>query len=295
MNTPKSSKIPQQSDETASSMIPSTQAEQGVSITQQNEALSHLISSSQAGQQVGQQESASSWFQGVFSLENGHWGAKINDIPLGTFKSEIAAARAYDSAALKLFDNDFMRNLLLTGVTINEPLFHGIHNSEVIINMIKDGSYERNYKNFLYYRCHDIPYGDSVVMPTSLDAIKGLIFKELFRKEILLTECQNQNFLILPTKAQLCFEPLKSYRGEVWCEFKDRTNRSWAFQLCLLNNSQVYVFSAGWNKFFREMELRGSDIVLFYHYMDLRNFPDRFSYMIDVIRGVRYPWLLRQY
>ncbi|XP_020585858.1 AP2/ERF and B3 domain-containing transcription factor At1g51120-like [Phalaenopsis equestris] len=292
MDTSKSAEAPQQSGEAASSIISSTQAEQGVSMAQQNEVPSHLISSSQAGQQ--EFAPPPTWFHGVFPLQNGLWGAQINSIPLGTFMSEIAAARAYDSASHMLSGNTFFRNLLLTNVTIHEPSFQSLYSNEVIFNMIRDGSYEPNYIHFLSKNCPNFHYCESVVMPTLLDVKKGFIFKEMFHKELLLIDVEIQNLFILPHQAISCFESFNSNTGPIWIEFKDRTNQSWKFKLCFVHTPPQYMFTEGWNNFFKEMELCVNDIVLFYQYKDQQNFPHRFSYMIDVIRGVRSPRMQRR-
>ncbi|XP_020585856.1 AP2/ERF and B3 domain-containing transcription factor At1g51120-like [Phalaenopsis equestris] len=291
MNTSKSAQSPQQSGEAASSMIPSTQIELEVRLAQQHEGPSCIISSSQAESQAGQQEfrEQSSRFQGVFYLQNSHWGAQINTISLGLFKSEVAAARAYDSASLKLFGNNFMRNLFLTSVTIHESLFQNMYSLEVIINMIKDRSYEPNYINFLWNHYPNFRYGDSLAMPTSMYAIDGTFSKEIFRKELLLTDIQNQNLIVIPDLALLSFHPKNSNTGKRWFDFKDRTNRSWAFQLDYVNTTPDCAFTTGWNKFFNEMELCANDTVVFYRCKNLQNFPDEFFNMIDVIRGIRKP------
>ncbi|XP_020585801.1 AP2/ERF and B3 domain-containing transcription factor At1g51120-like [Phalaenopsis equestris] len=296
MNIPKSVQK-QQSDGATSSRIPSTQAEQVVCMAEQNEGPSHLISSSHAGQLKF--TLPLSKFEGVFCQQNGHWGAKIfiqkNHILLGTFNSQIAAARAYDSAALKLLNNEFLRNLLLTNVTIHEPIFQNMYDPDVIINMIRDGSYEPNYIEFLSNHYPSFRYSDSIVMPSSLDVIEGVLFKEMFRKELLMGDITNENLLVLPNEAQSCFQPFNSNPDELWFEYKDRRNRSWEFQLCPTNNPQTYVITTGWKKFFNEVELRVNDIVLFYRCKDMRSFPCSFFSMIDVIRGAKNHWMQRRY
>lgn len=42
-------------------------------------------------------------FKGVSRRPSGRWGAKCGSIWLGTFRSQSAAARAYDAAALRIF------------------------------------------------------------------------------------------------------------------------------------------------------------------------------------------------
>lgn len=79
-------------------------------------------------------------FKGVVLQQNGHWGAQIyanhQRIWLGTFKSERAAAMAYDSAAIKLHSNDHHRNFPWTNITIQEPGFQELYTTDAVLNMI---------------------------------------------------------------------------------------------------------------------------------------------------------------
>lgn len=95
---------------------------------------------------------SASKFKGVVPLPNGRWGCQIyanhRRIWLGTFKSEKEAAMAYDRAALKLRSGDSRRNTPLTDVTLEEPKFQSYFSTEVVLNMIKDGTYQCKFANF---------------------------------------------------------------------------------------------------------------------------------------------------
>ncbi|CAH8373036.1 unnamed protein product [Eruca vesicaria subsp. sativa] len=94
-------------------------------------------------------------YKGVVQHQNGHWGAQIyikhKRIWLGTFKSSVEAATAYDSASIKLrsFDDNSHRNFPLNAFTVYEPNFQKGYTTEAVLDMIKDGSYQRKFGDFL--------------------------------------------------------------------------------------------------------------------------------------------------
>ncbi|KAK9947362.1 hypothetical protein M0R45_002991 [Rubus argutus] len=93
--------------------------------------------------------SANTKFKGVVPQQNGHWGAQIyanhNRVWLGTFDSEVEAAMAYDSAAIKLRNGECQRNFAWTKETDQEPYFQNLHSQEAVLTMIKDGSYQARF------------------------------------------------------------------------------------------------------------------------------------------------------
>ncbi|XP_020585965.1 putative AP2/ERF and B3 domain-containing protein Os01g0140700 [Phalaenopsis equestris] len=137
-----------------------------------------------------------SWYDGVALQPNSLWGAQIYDnhnlILLGTFKSEISAARVYDSVARKIYGSDFFRNLFLTNLTIHEPSFQSMYTKEAIIDMIRDGSYEPKFMEFIWIHHPNFRYSGFVAWPTSLDTIHGVLFKEMFHKKLILTDMENK-------------------------------------------------------------------------------------------------------
>ncbi|KAJ0084128.1 hypothetical protein Patl1_29873 [Pistacia atlantica] len=92
-------------------------------------------------------------FKGIVPQQNGHWGAQIyanhQRIWLGTFKSEKEAAMAYDSAAIKIRGNDSHRNFPWTDSNNQEPNFQNQFTTEAILNMIRDGTYQPKFADFL--------------------------------------------------------------------------------------------------------------------------------------------------
>ncbi|XP_020585976.1 AP2/ERF and B3 domain-containing transcription factor At1g51120-like [Phalaenopsis equestris] len=249
----------------------------------------YAIPLAQAKQQVSTM--LLSWYDGVALQPNNLWVAQIYDnhnlILLGTFGSEISAARAYDSAARKLYGSDFFRNLLLTNVTIHEPSFQSLHTKEAIIDMIRDGSYEPKFIEFVWIHHPNFRYSGFVAWPTSSDTLHGFLFKEMFHKELILTDMENKEELVLPYQALFYFQTLNSKTDEAWLEFKDKRNRKWAFKCCCRSNNYSYILTAGWDTFANEMELCVNDIVVFYRSRDWGRCPTKIFYMVDIIRGVR--------
>lgn len=214
-------------------------------------------------------------FKGVVFQHNGHWGAQIyanhQRIWLGTFRSEHAAAMAYDSAAAKIFQNNnyshHHRNFPENETTASEYDFQNTFSTEEVLAMIKDGSYQQKLSEFVVRSattrcpCH-------VIMPTVRKGghrEEGYEMKEMFVKELTPSDVGKLNRLVIPKKhAVRHFPAVKSETEEVMVEFEDREGQKWVFRYCYWKSSQSYVFTKGWNKFVKEKGLRPKDVVGFY-------------------------------
>ncbi|GFS46040.1 AP2/B3 transcription factor family protein [Actinidia rufa] len=214
-------------------------------------------------------------FKGVVGQQNGHWGAQIyanhQRIWLGTFKSEIEAAMAYDSAAIKLRSGDSYRNFPWTNVTFQEPNFQSHFSTEEVLIMIKDGSYPSKFADFLRLQ---FPCGDNV---DGLNLVcrpgKGFLCRQLFQKELTPSDVGKLNRLVIPKKYAVRYFPRISEDGnenlingrmeDVNLIFYDRLMRSWKFRYCYWKSSQSFVFTRGWNRFVKENELKEKDMVVF--------------------------------
>ncbi|XP_020585805.1 AP2/ERF and B3 domain-containing transcription factor At1g50680-like [Phalaenopsis equestris] len=231
------------------------------------------------------------WYLGVVPQENGYWVAQIlcidRLISLGTFNSEVAAARAYDTAAITQYGDEFFRNFLLTSVTIHEPSFQSNYSNETIVEMIRNGSYELKLIHFVSNHPRNYHYRGPIEMPSCMDAIQEVFYKKMFHKELTLTDLEHQKVLILPIDARPFFPRVRSNRVQFWLEFKDRMNRTWAFQYFYWSRFQRSILTRGWSKFVSEMQLRADDIVVFYQCWDRRTHPEETFDMVDIIRGLR--------
>lgn len=218
--------------------------------------------------------SAGSKFKGVVSQPNGHWGAQIyanhQRIWLGTFKSEKEAAMAYDSAAIKLRNGFANRNFQWTDITVREPSFQDQFSTEIVLSMIKDGSYASKFSDFLRAQ-------DRRGLPlAALQDPPDTRLRQLFQKELTPSDVGKLNRLVIPKKFALKYFPrisdVKARDGDstsvddVELVFFERSMRSWNFRYCYWKSSQSYVFTRGWNRFAREKKLKSKDRVIFSSY-----------------------------
>ncbi|PKA53239.1 AP2/ERF and B3 domain-containing transcription factor [Apostasia shenzhenica] len=228
---------------------------------------------------------SSARYKGVVLQQNGHWGAQIytqhSRIWLGTFKSERAAARAYDSAAIKLRRSDTHRNFPWTEITVHEPGFQELFTTEALLEMIKDGSYEPKFAEFV--RSFQSPNSGIAANSAAGDG-SDVVCREMFLKELTPSDVGKLNRLVIPKKHATRFLPPVSSDAveELLLEFRDRVNQTWVFRYCYWKSSQSYVFTKGWNKFVKEKGLRAKDTVGFYR-CEERIGPRRSYCMIDVI------------
>ncbi|CAO2836812.1 unnamed protein product [Amaranthus hypochondriacus] len=231
----------------------------------------------------------SSRFKGVVCQQNGHWGAQIyanhHRIWLGTFKTEELAAIAYDSAAIKLRhgnSNEAYRNFPWSNVTMYEPDFQARYSTDQVLNMIKDGSYQIKFGEYLGSITQ-------VQNGVTCDQKKqdGLVCQELFRKELTPSDVGKLNRLVIPKRYALKYFPIQDHDLEL--VFYDQGMKNWKFRYCYWKSSQSFVFTRGWNKFVRVKGLEAKDIVTFYM-CELKgdksdgNENNQF-WMIDVVKG----------
>jgi RAV-like factor len=213
---------------------------------------------------------SASKFKGVVPLPNGHWGCQIyanhQRIWLGTFKSEKEAAMAYDSAAIKLRSGDSRRNFPLTDVTVEEPKFQSYFSTEVVLNMIKDGTYQCKFANFTRTCSQSVETELSLklMMPQSN---QGLTCKQLFQKELTPSDVGKLNRIVIPKKYAIKYFPHISESAEevdgVMLAFYDKSMKLWKFRYCYWKSSQSYVFTRGWNRFVKEKKLKANDTISF--------------------------------
>ncbi|XWS73463.1 hypothetical protein CRYUN_Cryun02cG0131400 [Craigia yunnanensis] len=217
-------------------------------------------------------------FKGVVPQQNGHWGAQIyanhQRIWLGTFKSEKEAAMAYDSAAIKLRSGDSHRNFPWTDLNIQEPNFQNLYTTEDVLNMIRDGSYEAKFADFV-----KILSRKDGKLGTNLN--KNLVHGDiqfsciqLFQKELTPSDVGKLNRLVIPKKyavkhfPYICENDQQSLVGggveDIELVFYDKLMRTWKFRYCYWRSSQSFVFTRGWNRFVKENKLRESDTITFY-------------------------------
>ncbi|KAF9680667.1 hypothetical protein SADUNF_Sadunf06G0145300 [Salix dunnii] len=219
---------------------------------------------------------SASKFKGVVPQPNGHWGCQIYAnhlrIWLGTFKSEKEAAMAYDSAAIKLRSGDSRRNFPPTDLTVEEPKFQSYYSTEVVLSMIKDGTYQSKFADFIRTCSQSVEteLGLKLMMPQSGG---GLKCKQLFQKELTPSDVGKLNRLVIPKKYAIKYFPHVSESAredeaadkidDVMLAFYDKSMKLWKFRYCYWKSSQSYVFTRGWNRFVKEKKLKANDTIAF--------------------------------
>ncbi|OMO99112.1 hypothetical protein COLO4_13512 [Corchorus olitorius] len=240
---------------------------------------------------------SASRFKGVMRQKNGQWGAQLyanhDRIWLGTFKSETDAAMAYDSAAIKFRSADTHRNFPWTEITLQEPKFQSLHSPKAVLAMIRDGSYQYKFMDFLKVQ--------SKTEKVELDfnsvgtyCNNGVTCKQLFQKELTPSDVGKLNRLVIPKKYALKYFPpivgTENVHGEDGSRipkdaelvFYDKGMRLWKFRYCYWHSSQSFVFTRGWNKFLKEKELKASDVISFFICESKKDEQVRRFCMIDV-------------
>ncbi|XP_052184710.1 AP2/ERF and B3 domain-containing transcription factor At1g50680-like [Diospyros lotus] len=216
---------------------------------------------------------ASTKFKGVVPQPNGHWGAQIyanhQRIWLGTFKTEIDAAMAYDSASMKLRNGDGYRNIPWTNTSIHEPEFQSLYSTETILNMIRNGSYPSKFSNYLKSRWSEHELGLNLTRVHGHAA--GFSCRFVFQKELTPSDVGKLNRLVVPKRyAAKYFPPITEENldggmvDEVHLFFYDKQMKLWKFRYCFWKSSQSCVFTKGWSNFVKEKGLKANDIISFY-------------------------------
>ncbi|PRQ32458.1 putative transcription factor RAV family [Rosa chinensis] len=226
--------------------------------------------------------SANTKFKGVVLQQNGHWGAQIyanhNRVWLGTFNSEVDAAMAYDSAAIKLRNGECQRNFAWTKVTDQEPYFQNLYSQEAVLNMIKDGTYQARFLEFrMSHQAAESMQKIGMAECNSArvqQSKRDILHKQLFQKELTPSDVGKLNRLVIPKNYATKYFPRidesmqegldDNPAPDVQLSFYDENMRPWKFRYCYWKSSQSFVFTRGWNRFVKESLLKANDIIRFY-------------------------------
>ncbi|KAL9151153.1 hypothetical protein ABFS82_11G034900 [Erythranthe guttata] len=227
-------------------------------------------------------------FKGVVSQSNGNWGAQIYANHqrnwLGTFKSEVEAAMAYDSASITLRPSGGCvggathRNFPWTSITACEPHFQRQFTTEAVLNMIKDGTYAARFSEYLRSHGRQVAAGRGRrCLSASAHGAVGVRMRQLFQKELTPSDVSKLNRLVIPKKYAVKYFPrimdkVEGQNGkdggimDLELTFVDRGMSPWKFRYCYWKSSQSFVFTRGWNRFAKDKGLKSMDKVIFYSY-----------------------------
>ncbi|KAF6148451.1 hypothetical protein GIB67_038806 [Kingdonia uniflora] len=226
-----------------------------------------------------QKTTSSAKFKGVVLQCNGHWGAQIyakhKRIWLGTFTTARAAAMAYDSAAINISPGASHRNFPSTKLTIQEQHFQGLHSSDAVLNMIKDGSYPSKFMDFIRTRSLNTENTAEINQGRGHVSNGGFLHQQLFQKELTPSDVGKLNRLVIPKKHATKYFPAVpelSSEDDEDASMKDDTKimiidtemTKWEFRYCYWKSSQSFVFTRGWNKFVKDKNLKAKDVITFY-------------------------------
>ncbi|KAE8678960.1 AP2/ERF and B3 domain-containing transcription factor [Hibiscus syriacus] len=241
----------------------------------------------------------SSQFKGVMRQRNGQWGAQLyvnhTRIWLGTFTSEIDAAIAYDSASIKFRTGDTHRNFPWTEITMEEPTFLSRYSAEAVLSMIRDGSYQYKFMEYIKARSRVNAKTEADINSMGTNSKEGLICKQMFGKELTPSDVGKLNRLVVPKKYAVKYFPLVSgdekendavggdrKSNDVELVFYDEFMRLWKFRYCYWASSRSFVFTRGWSRFLKEKELKANDVISFYICESRKENEVRRFCMIDV-------------
>ncbi|CAN0838422.1 AP2/ERF and B3 domain-containing transcription factor At1g51120 [Linum grandiflorum] len=249
---------------------------------------------------------SASKFKGVVPQQNGHWGCQIyanhQRIWLGTFKSEKEAGMAYDSAALKLRSGDTRRNFPVTSITSQEPNFQRSYTTEAVLNMIKDGSYQSRFIEFIVAGTQPVGTELSLnIRRPRMDNKWGLSCKLMFEKVLTPSDVSKLNRLVIPKKFAVRYFPRVPETEAVEKEdnvqltfFDSSLKTPFKFRYCYWKSSQSFVFTRGWNGFVRKNHLEAKDTISFIFCERRHGAISETFYMIDVNNGGKQQQQIQQ-
>jgi RAV-like factor len=204
--------------------------------------------------------SSSSRYKGVVPQPNGRWGAQIYErharVWLGTFADEVAAARAYDVAALRFRGR---------GGAVNFPgpagaaemAFLAARPKAEVVDMLRKHTYDDELRQAL-----------SSGGGGGGDHALALVHRAaLFEKAVTPSDVGRLNRLVLPKlHAEKHFPPLDEAAPPVLLAFEDVAGgKVWRFRYSYWSSSQSYVLTRGWSRFVRDKGLVAGDTVAFSH------------------------------
>ncbi|KAF3783027.1 AP2/ERF and B3 domain-containing transcription factor [Nymphaea thermarum] len=213
-------------------------------------------------------------YKGVVPQPNGKWGAQIYErnhrLWLGTFRTEVEAAVAYDVAVLKFRGGEAVTNFRIVWEDQHQTCFLEAHSKEEIIDMLRRNTY---HDELAAAEERGAAAADS--FPSSSWAGREsrprfLEKEELFDKVLTPSDVGKLNRLVIPKhQAEACFPQLLEGESDgLLLSFEDECGRVWRIKYCYWSSSQSFVLTRG---FVREKGLKAGDVITFFRSKGLEN------------------------
>ena len=221
-------------------------------------------------------------FRGVVLLNSGNWGARISTqyqvVWLGTFQMEEEAAKAYDTAALKLHKGDSFLNFPWSDHTPQELIFQSFYSTGEIFRMIKDKSYSSNLATFI--ADHMVNHANHHM------GEQGISSQLLFRKVLAPRDVAKHPRLLIPKEYALrYFPPVTGDVESVQIVFYDKDGVPWTFRYSCWESNQSFVFTTGWKQFVNAKGLQRGETISFYRCEYEEEIEESPFFIIDINRG----------
>ncbi|PRQ18320.1 putative transcription factor RAV family [Rosa chinensis] len=230
-----------------------------------------------------QQGSSSSKLKGVIPLKGGMWGARITynykRYRLGTYETEIEAAKAYDRAAVKM-PRAHSLNFHRSNYSVEESAFQSQYSIEEVLRMLQDKTYSSMLQNFILNHSTCVGFHAEAFMKE-----QEISYDFLFKKELSHMDVTHKCFLVQGDYASLHSPPIEDEGWNSFATLYDIHRRSWTFGCSYWQSTQSFIFTSGWGDFLEMYNLKEKDKIIIYRCRYQGDAVRRKFHLINVLRS----------